>query len=94
MMFVMVKAMNDTLIITNMKGTFKMERLMVKEYILGLMVRFMMENGKMESKKVTGFGKEYLAILTLASGRIVKLMDMEFINGKMGISMKASGEIV
>lgn len=46
MMYVMGRDMNDTLIIINMKEIFKMEKLMVKEFIVGKMEKFMMESGK------------------------------------------------
>lgn len=71
-----------------------MERLMEKEFIIGLMERFMMENGGMELKKVMECGEAFLVIRILDNGRIVKLMDMEYINGKMETDMKALGSIV
>jgi hypothetical protein len=67
---------------------------MVKEFINGAMVRFMMANGRMVSKRDTVFGKDYLEILILENGRTVKQMGMESINGKMVIDMKENGGIV
>lgn len=74
MIFVMVKVTNDMLMEINMKGinfylkknivNLCKEKLMVKESILGPMVKFTMVNGKQESKKVMEFGKEYLEIHT------------------------------
>jgi hypothetical protein len=85
---------NDIVMEINMKEIFIMERLMEKEFIIGLMERFMMENGGMELKKVMECGEAFLVIRILDNGRIVKLMDMEYINGKMETDMKALGSIV
>jgi hypothetical protein len=46
------------------------------------MVKFMMESGLMVSKKVMVYGREYMETPILGSGRIVRLMAMEFISGK------------
>ena len=43
------------------------------------------------SKKATGFGRVTKAILTLASGKVPRLMAMECIFGLMGIAMKVNG---
>lgn len=94
MMSDMEKALKGIKTTINMKGNFKMEKLMVKGFILGSMEKYMMANGKMESKMDMVFGKEFLGILILESGRTARLMVMEFINGKMEISMKESGRIV
>lgn len=85
------KEWNDIVMEINMKEIFIMERLMVKEFIIGRMERFMMENGGMESRKVMECGEAFLEIHILVNGRIVKLMDMEYINGKMETDMKALG---
>lgn len=78
----------------NMKEIFKMERLMVKVCISGLMEKCMMENGGMESRKAMEYGKEYLVILTLASGRTAKQMVMVFINGRMATDTRVNGRTV
>lgn len=88
----MVEDTNDFQMVTFIKATTNMERLMVKDSLLGLMEKSMMENGLMESKKATEFGKELKENLTLDSGKIVKQMVMEFTNGKMEINMKGNGE--
>jgi len=69
-----------------------MEKHMEKESINGPMERCMMENGEMESKKAMEFGRESSEIVILASGRILRLMVMEFTNGKMVTDMKESGK--
>jgi len=84
----------DIVMETNMKEIFIMVRLMEKEFIIGLMERFTTENGEMESRKVMECGEAFLVIHILVNGRIVKLMDMEYINGKMEIDMKVLGSIV
>lgn len=94
MMLGMEEVMSDILIITNMKGNSKMEKLMEKEFIHGLMEKSMMENGREVSKKVMVYGKDYLEIHILENGKIVKQMGMEFILGRMATVMKGNGEIV
>jgi hypothetical protein len=91
MIFGLVKVMNATQITTSMREIFLMEKLMVKEFILGRMGKSMMENGEMELKKATGYGREYLEILILVNGRTLRQKAMEFISGKMGIDMKENG---
>lgn len=76
---------------TDMKESFTMAKLMVKEFTLGLMGKSMMVNGEMVLRKVTVFGKVSSVILILESGEIQKLRDMECINGKMGTGMKVNG---
>ena len=48
----------------------------------------MMENGPEESKTATECGKVYLVIAIWVNGKIVKLMEMEYINGRMVIDTK------
>ena len=64
---------------------------MEKEFITGQMVKYMTENGKMELKMDMGCGKEYLETVILVNGRIVKLMGMVSINGRMEIDLKEAG---
>lgn len=78
----------------HMKEIFNKIKLKVKEYINGQMVKFMMGNGVKEQSKVMEFGEEYIMIVTLENGKIVRQMDMEFMFGKMEINMKESGKIV
>ena len=94
LMSVVAKDMSDIRMAINTKEISLMAKLMVKEFINGAMVKFMMANGRMVSKRDTVFGKGYLEILTLENGRIVKQMGMESINGKMVIDMKENGGIV
>lgn len=65
-----------------------------KESINGAMARSMMENGTMGSNMAMEFGKASTVTLTLASGRTLKPMVMEFIPGVMVIGMKESGKHV
>lgn len=58
---------------------------MGKESILGQMVKYMMENGLMGSSKDTVSGKVSMKTRTLDNGRIVKLMVMVCIYGRMVI---------
>jgi len=76
---------------TNMRGNLNEERLMEREFTTGALEKSMMVNGNMVSKKETVFGKELMAIRTLANGKIPKLMAMEFIHGKTGIGTKENG---
>lgn len=94
MINVTVEDTKDSKMVTFIKETILMERLMGKESLPGLMGKSMMVNGSMESKKVTEFGRELKENHTLGSGRIVKLMAMEFTSGKMEIGMKVNGELV
>lgn len=94
MICVQVKVLRDIQMETDMKVTFKTEKQTVRVFTPGSMARYMMENGKMELKKVMVFGKECSEILISESGRIVKLMVMVYINGKTVIDMKVNGKIV
>ena len=88
------RAMSDTRTGIVMKEPSPRGKLMGKVFILGQMVKYMMENGKLESRKDMESGKESVGTLILASGEDRKLMDMEFILGKMETGLKESGEIV
>jgi hypothetical protein len=78
----------------NMKEILLKERRMVREFTIGQMEKSMTESGAKESRRVMACGGVFLAIHTLASGRIVKQMATECINGRMEIDMKAAGSIV
>jgi hypothetical protein len=91
MIIVKAKAWKSTLTGTSMKEISKKEKLMEKVSTIGLTEKSMMENGKMELKKAMVCGEVYLEIVISDNGKIVKLMDMEFINGRMGIGMKEVG---
>jgi hypothetical protein len=71
-----------------------MVKLTGKVSINGPMVKSMMANGKMELKRDMVSGRVSMVTHTLVSGRIQKLMDMGYINGRMGIGMKESGRTV
>jgi len=64
---------------------------MEKVFIPGETVKFMMENGIKDSNKVMEYGKEYIRIRILVSGRILRHMVMEFIHGQMVINMRVNG---
>jgi hypothetical protein len=70
-----------------------MARLMEKEFITGLMERSMMVSGGMGSRRAMACGEESLVIVISGNGKIVRLMDMEYISGKMEIDMRAVGLI-
>ena len=91
MIIVKEKEWKDIAMEINMKEIFIMAKLMEKEYIIGLMGKYTMENGETESKKVMECGEVFLVTLILANGRIVKLMVMESINGKTETDMKVLG---
>ena len=86
-----VKAMNDIPMAINMKEIFIEVKLMEKESITGRTEKNMMVNGLMESKMATVCGEESLVTLTLANGRILRQMDMAFINGRMVTDTKVPG---
>ena len=54
--------MKSILIVIDMRESFKMGKLMEREYTSGQMERYMMGNGKMEPKKDMEFGKEFMEI--------------------------------
>ena len=78
----------------HMKEILNKTKLKVRVCINGQMVKYMMGNGGKDQRKVMEYGEEYIMIVTLESGRIARQMDMEFMFGKMEISMKESGKIV
>ena len=73
------------------KVIFRKEKLMARESITGLMGKSMMENGARELRMAMACGKVYLVTATWVNGLTQKLMDMEYINGKMEIDLKAAG---
>lgn len=89
-----VRGWNDTQMVINMREISIMERHMERGFIIGLMERSMMASGGMELKRAMECGEAFLGIRILDNGRIVKLMDMVYINGKMEIDMKVVGLIV
>ena len=62
------KAMKDIAMVIHMKAIFKKVKLMAKEFITGLMVKYMMANGVKELKMVMECGKEYLVIVIWDNG--------------------------
>ena len=68
-----------------------MENPMEKESTLGQMGRCMKVSGSTGLKRARGFGKEYLATLTLENGDSQKQLAMACINGRMETSTKESG---
>jgi hypothetical protein len=87
----MVKAMSDIKMEIYLRVNLLIIKHMEKESINGLMVRCMMENGWQGRNMVMVSGEECMEIVTLESGKIVKLKDMEFIYGKMVINTKGNG---
>ena len=66
----------------------------VKVSILGLMEKFMMENGMQLLNMVMEFGKVSMVIAILESGINLELMDMECIHGQMETDMRVNGIFV
>jgi hypothetical protein len=77
--------------VTFMKEIMRMENHMEEEYIDGLMMNHMKVSGIKDSSMDMASGKELMEIPILVSGKIQKLMVMEFIYGKMEIVMKENG---
>jgi len=90
----MEKDLNDTQMEIHILVNLNMVKLMVKEYILGKMVKYMMVNGIKEWNKVMVFGKELKMIRILENGRLLKLMATVFILGLTEIGMKVNGKCV
>lgn len=78
---------------TPTKAVSKTVRHMVWESILGQTKKSMMANGLTVSRKVMAFGKASRETVTWENGSNQKRMDMEFMFGHQGISMKVSGKI-
>lgn len=76
---------------TPTKAIFKKVKHMEKEFIAGLMEKFMMENGVKELKMAMECGKVYLEIAIWANGLTQKLTDTGYTNGKMGIDLRVAG---
>lgn len=85
------KDMSDTVMVTLTREISKKEKLMVREYIYGLMAKSMTVNGVGELRTVMECGRVFLEIVTWVNGLIQKLMVMEFINGKMVIDLREAG---
>ena len=85
------KDMSVIVMAIHMKVIFRKEKLMAMESITGLMGKSMMENGARELRMAMACGKVYLVTAIWANGLTQKLMDMEYINGKMEIDLKAAG---
>jgi hypothetical protein len=77
--------------VIHMRVTSSMVRLMVKEFIIGLMVRCMMVSGRKVSKMDTVCGEVYLVTVIWDNGLKVKPMVMVCISGKMVIDLRVHG---
>lgn len=88
------KAWRGTAMATNTLAISKREKLMEKEFTTGQTEKSTTASGNAESKKAMEHGKESLAIATLDSGKTLKQMVTEFINGRTGIAMKELGRTV
>lgn len=75
------------------KVNTRMERRLVRELTIGLMVRYMMGNGFQESNRDMAFGKGSKTSHILANGWKTKHRDMEFTLGGMETSMKENGRL-
>ena len=67
---------------------------MAKEFTPGSMVKFTMANGTQVSNTATVSGKALMEIPILENGKNQRRRAMGFTRGKMGISMKVSGNSV
>jgi len=85
------KDMSVIVMAIHMKVIFRKGKLMARESITGLMAKSMMGNGARELRMAMACGKVYLETAIWVNGLTQKLMDMEYINGKMEIDLKAAG---
>ena len=85
------KDMSVIVMAIHMKVIFRKEKLMARESITGQMAKSMMENGARELRMAMECGKVYLETAIWVNGLTQKLMDMEYINGKMEIDLRAAG---
>jgi hypothetical protein len=83
--------MSVIVMVIPMKVIFRKVKLMEREFIIGQTEKCMMENGVKELKMVMECGKVYSETVIWVNGLILKLMDMEYINGKMEIDLKEAG---
>jgi len=90
----MEKVMKDTKTEIHILASLEMEKLMAKEFTLGLTLKYMMESEIWVSSKAMGYGKGYKVIHILENGNVHVLMDTVFIHGRMEIGMKGNGKIV
>lgn len=81
----------DILIRMFIMEIFIMEKLMVRESIFGLMVKFLMVSGRKDLNMDMVYGKVLKETLMLVNGNFHRLMDMGFIFGRMVIGMKENG---
>lgn len=81
----------DILIRMFIMEIFIMEKLMVRESIFGLMVKFLMGSGRKDLNMDMVYGKVLKETLMLVNGNFHRLMDMGFIFGRMVIGMKENG---
>ena len=88
----MDRALRDIRIKILFMDILKMAKLMARGFILGVMASCMMDSGCRVANKVLAYGEEFLMIIILENGFLLKLMGMEFINGLMEIDMKANGK--
>ena len=85
------KVMNVIRMVTLTKANSSLAKQMVKEFMPGPMVKFMMASGSLESRKAMGCGEVFMGTPILESGRIAKLMGMVCTTGRMAIGTKVSG---
>jgi hypothetical protein len=88
----MDRALRDIRIKILFMDILKMAKLVARGFILGVMGSCMMDSGFRVANKVLAYGEEFLMIIILENGFLLKLMGMEFINGLMEIDMKANGK--
>lgn len=80
--------MKSLLINVGLKGSIKMVNLMELGNMCGGMGSIMRVSGRLGLRLDLGCGGELKEIHILGSGKMGKLMDMEFILGSMGIGIK------
>jgi hypothetical protein len=66
---------------------------MGRECFIGNKEKYMMENGLKGLRKGMEYGRGLKEIHILVNGRIVRLMGMECMCGRMGIDMRESGKL-
>jgi len=83
--------MRDTQITTNMRANFKMGRPMARGSIHGPTGKSMMGNGKMESKRAMGYGRDCFGDSYIGEWKNSKADGYGCTSGRMEIDMRGSG---
>ena len=83
--------MRDTYQVISIEEILWMVKLMDVVFMNGEMAKFTMVTGSTEWKKAKDFGKTPKVIITSVNGKILKLMGMESMYGRMVTNMKVNG---